>query len=250
MPCSIAAWRSDAHLDPVLPVGRDAAHDLGADRGGLLAARIVVGHQREVGEARGDLAHHRPLAAVAVAAAAEHHDQLALGERPQGRQHRLQRLGLVGVVDIDRRAASCGGPRAAAGPARRSGSPAPRRARATSPPVATTRPSAASAFEAWKPPTSGSSTSWRRAQHLDDQMLAARRRLVAQQPQLAALGAVGPEAHAAARADFAELRRAVAVGVHDGRAAWPAAAPRTGAPWRRNTHPSSGDSRDARASGW
>src|SRR6185369_8001816 len=31
---------------------------------------------------------------------------------------------------------------------------------------------------------------------------------------------------------------------------WPAAAPRTGAPWRRSRHPLSGDSRDARASGW
>ena len=148
-----------AHFDPVLPVGRNAAHDLGADRRRLLAARIVVGDEREVGEARGDLAHHRPLAAIAIAAAAEHHDQLAAGEGPQGRQHGLERLGLVGVVDIDRRRPSGDGRRAAGGRARRSRSPGPATARAGSPPVATTRPRAPSALEAWKPPTSGSSIS-------------------------------------------------------------------------------------------
>ena len=72
-------------------------------------------------------------------------------------------------------------------------------ARAGSPPVATTRPSAASALEAWKPPTSGSSTSWRVPSTSIDEMLAGRRRLVAHQPEFPALGAVGPEANAAPR---------------------------------------------------
>ena len=58
-----------------------------------------------VGEPRRDLAHHRALAAVAVAAAAEHDDER--GRCVNGRsasQHVRQRVGLVRVVDIDRRA--------------------------------------------------------------------------------------------------------------------------------------------------
>ena len=59
-----------------------------ADRGRILRARVVVGDDQHVGAARGHLAHHRPLAAVAVAAAAEHDDQPAGGERPQRRAAR------------------------------------------------------------------------------------------------------------------------------------------------------------------
>ena len=54
---------------------RRAGHDRGADRRRILAARIVVGDDHQVGHARRDRAHLRPLALVAVAAGAEHGDQ-------------------------------------------------------------------------------------------------------------------------------------------------------------------------------
>ncbi len=63
------------------PLGRrrpgHAVEDLGDDRCGVLRARVVGGHDRDVGEPRRDLAHQRALAAVAVAAGAEHADHAA-----------------------------------------------------------------------------------------------------------------------------------------------------------------------------
>ena len=50
---------------------------------GILAARVVAGDDDAVGERRGDRAHLRALAGVAVAAAAEHADELAARERPR-----------------------------------------------------------------------------------------------------------------------------------------------------------------------
>ena len=83
---------------------RRRLEDRGADRGGILAARIVVGDDDAVGELRGDLAHHRPLAGIAVAAAAEHHDEPAGDIGPQRFERLGERVGLVRVVDEDRRA--------------------------------------------------------------------------------------------------------------------------------------------------
>ena len=69
------------------------------DRGRILRARVVVGHDQQVCPACGELAHHRALAAVAIAAAPEHDEQPATGERSQ----RSQRAGdggrFVAVVD-------------------------------------------------------------------------------------------------------------------------------------------------------
>ena len=72
----------ERRVDRGQPVGdpevRDAAHallDVVDDRAGILGARIVGGHDRQIGALRGDPAHDRPLAAVAVATAAEHHDE-------------------------------------------------------------------------------------------------------------------------------------------------------------------------------
>ena len=48
---------------------------------GPLAARIVVGDDHHVGFLNGDAAHDRPLARVAIAAAAEHADQAARSRR-------------------------------------------------------------------------------------------------------------------------------------------------------------------------
>ena len=75
-----------------------------ADFGRYFGARIVVGDDDEVGEPGGDLAHDRALAAVAVAAAAEDDDDAAGGEGPDRGEHVFQRVRLVRVVDIDRRA--------------------------------------------------------------------------------------------------------------------------------------------------
>ena len=237
MPCSIAAWRSDAHLDPVAPPGRNAAQDLGADRRGLLAARIVVGHQREVGQARGDLAHHRPLGRgrgrrrsrtprpacpwrTAAGSPAPSPAPRACGRS----RHRPARR-------------SCDAPRAAAGPARRSGSPAP-------PPharIAARRDRRGQAPPArWRPGSRRPAAARPRgaAEHFDDEMLAARRRLVAHQPEFLALGAVGPESDAAParksrRAAPARSLSALTTAVPPS-----GSSARTGAPWRRNTHPS------------
>ena len=74
----------------------------GADRAGCSRARVVVGHDDHVGEPRGELAHERPLAGVAVAAGAEDHDQPAVRERAQAREGGLDGVGLVRVVDDDR----------------------------------------------------------------------------------------------------------------------------------------------------
>ena len=52
-----------------------ARGDLGRDRGRILAARVVGGEDRAVGELGDDAAHQRPLRAVAVAAGAEHDDE-------------------------------------------------------------------------------------------------------------------------------------------------------------------------------
>src|SRR3954454_12873566 len=68
----------------------------------VLAPRVVRGGDHQVGELAGDLPHQRPLAGVAVAAAAEHHRHLAaahhLARRAQGG---LQGRVGVGVVDED-----------------------------------------------------------------------------------------------------------------------------------------------------
>ena len=92
---------------PVADLDRTRAggEDRPADRGRVLAARVVVGDEYEVGARGGDLAHHRPLAGITVAAAAEHHHEAAVGVRPQRVQDLRQRVRLVGVVDEDRRAA-------------------------------------------------------------------------------------------------------------------------------------------------
>ena len=155
---AIAAARSRdfGDLRPAPGVLR-ARQDCGADRGGLLAARIVVGDDDEIGAARGDFAHQRPLALVAVAAAAEDDDQPALGQRTQRREDLFQRVGLVGVIDEDRRAVAGADEFE---PPRRALQIVERRedvARAASP-AAMASPAATSALEVWKAPASGSST--------------------------------------------------------------------------------------------
>ena len=68
---------------------------------GDFGAGVVVGDDGAVGKAGRQFAHHRALAPVAVAAAAEHHDQLPLRMGAECPQHRFQRVGGVGVIDVD-----------------------------------------------------------------------------------------------------------------------------------------------------
>src|SRR5262245_31019868 len=51
----------------------EAGHDLVEDRLRRLRARVVGGDPGAIGQTRGDLSHDRPLGAVAIPAAAEHH---------------------------------------------------------------------------------------------------------------------------------------------------------------------------------
>ena len=80
------------------------SHHFGADRRRILAARIVVGHDRHIAKPRRDFAHRPAFAFVAVAAGTEHGDQLALDMRAQCRNRRLERIGGMRIIDIDRRA--------------------------------------------------------------------------------------------------------------------------------------------------
>ena len=95
----MASARSPISVAPLA-----SAKNGGADRGRLLAARIVVGDDDAVGILSRDAAHDRAFARVAVAAGAEHHDQFAFGIGPQRLQRLRQRVRLVRVVDEDRRA--------------------------------------------------------------------------------------------------------------------------------------------------
>src|SRR5262245_52669525 len=74
-----------------------------ADRRRILAARIVIGHDNLVGPFDSDATHDRPLAGVTVAAGTEHHGELSLRVRTQACQRLLERVGLVRIVDKDRR---------------------------------------------------------------------------------------------------------------------------------------------------
>ena len=101
----------------------------------------------------GDAPHDRPLARVAVAAGAEHHDKPAARIRPQRFERLFQRIGLVRVIDENRRAVAVADEFEPALGALRFSSAA--NTRAGSPPVAMASPAATSAFSTWNAPTSG-----------------------------------------------------------------------------------------------
>ncbi len=82
--------------------GRHAAQNVVDDGLGLLAARVVAGHDHLVGTGLGNAAHQRALAGIAVAATAKHAPQLAAAlrsQRAQRLQGLVQRIGGVGVID-------------------------------------------------------------------------------------------------------------------------------------------------------
>ena len=103
--------RATYRLPPVDDLFMFAAHapgDLHDDRRRIFAARIVAGDDQVIGMARGDLAHQRPLAAIAVAAAAKHAEQtsLAARHRTQTFEHFFQRVWCMRVIDNDQRRAA------------------------------------------------------------------------------------------------------------------------------------------------
>ena len=112
---------------------------------------------RQIGALGGDAAHDRPLAAVAVAAAAEHDDQPPARERPERRERALERVRRVGVV-AEHDAGRVRDPLHPAGHLGRGGEPlddvVERRARAPARTAA-----AASALATLKSPSSGSDAS-------------------------------------------------------------------------------------------
>ena len=88
-----------ADLDRV----RGARENLAADLGGILAARIVVGDDNDIGKARGHGAHFRPLALVTVAAGAEDGDQTFADVRAERCDRRHKRVCGMRVINVDRR---------------------------------------------------------------------------------------------------------------------------------------------------
>ena len=110
---------------------RRAAADLGADGGGLLRARVVVGDDGDVGEAAAisPMIGRLPRSRSPPAPNTTISRPVAWGRRAL--QHRLQAVGGVGVVDIGLAAVAARRRCAAAGLARPSGArarPGPRRA--------------------------------------------------------------------------------------------------------------------------
>src|SRR5882672_12060285 len=80
---------------------RYAGGDLGDDGFRPLAARVVRGDPHAIAQPRGDAAHERPLAAVAIPAAAEDHAQASVSshELARGLERALEGVGSVRVVD-------------------------------------------------------------------------------------------------------------------------------------------------------
>ena len=93
-----------------LPRPARSGQHLAAYLGGVLAPRIVVGDDGEIGLGRRDTPHLGPLAFVAVAAAAEHDDETVLDIRAQSVERLEQSVRGMGIVDEDGRTGSrCAG---------------------------------------------------------------------------------------------------------------------------------------------
>ena len=82
---------------------RCRGQDGGADRRWIFRTRIIIGDIDLVGKPGGDGPHDWALSAVAVAAAAEHHMQPVARIGPESRDGIFQRIGLVRIIDEDRR---------------------------------------------------------------------------------------------------------------------------------------------------
>src|ERR1019366_589467 len=86
----------------VVDVAAGARQDLLDDRLRILRTRVVRGHDHPIRHPAGDLAHQRPLTAIAVAAAAEYDVEPPVGQAASGPEHVLQRIRRMRVVDQHR----------------------------------------------------------------------------------------------------------------------------------------------------
>src|SRR5262249_57938791 len=73
----------------------------GAERAGILTSRFLRRDPGVIAQARGDLANDRSLRTVAIAAAPEHHAEAPRRDLACRRQHPLERIGGMGVIDDD-----------------------------------------------------------------------------------------------------------------------------------------------------
>jgi hypothetical protein len=101
----------DGSADRFAPVANfdGAGHrgqDGGADGRGILGTRIVIGHDHPIGLGRSDGAHHRALAAIAIAACPEDNNEPGRDHRPQRIERFGERVRLVRIVDEYPRAAT------------------------------------------------------------------------------------------------------------------------------------------------
>ncbi len=69
---------------------------------GVLGARVVRGHDCDVGAIHSDLPHQRPLASITVSAGAEDDDHPSFSEPPGSAEYRVERIRSVRVVDDHR----------------------------------------------------------------------------------------------------------------------------------------------------
>ena len=185
-----------------------------------------------------DRAHQRPLAGVAVAAGAEHHVQPPAGPAC-GRsavQQPFQRVGRVGVVDIDAGAVRAGAPPAPSGRARRAAPAAPPAPARPASPVVHRQRRGQQHVVRLVPAGQHAAAPWRAAPQASTSIScpSGSARGAAAAPLLRAR----PPSHAAGRARAAvsreaHQRRGSMSAFSDGRAAGRAAAPRTAAASRR-----------------
>ena len=134
---------STSHVAPVEP---QPVLDLQDDADRVLGPRVVARHDDVVGRAAAAaVAHQRALVGVAIAAAAEHGDDAARGDRPDRRDRLLERVRRVRVVDEHRERLTVSRPaRAVPGTCGAGSSPATTVARPT--PSASAQPAATSAL--------------------------------------------------------------------------------------------------------
>ena len=91
----------DLFMALVADLLKHADLDLIEDARGIFRARIVRGHEYDIGKRRRDASHDRALRAVAVAAAAEHREDASRRNLPRRIQDVLQAVGRMRIVDDD-----------------------------------------------------------------------------------------------------------------------------------------------------
>ncbi len=101
---SLGTIRDFEIITPFALAGLPYTHrDLLQDQLTVFVAWIFVGDDHQVTVAARDLALQRPFFVVALPGRAEDADQPALGQRPHHAHHLLERVGVVCIIDHDRK---------------------------------------------------------------------------------------------------------------------------------------------------